>query len=92
MKIPSYVTLYQGRKKLKIGSECPKDLESILQKAIDAKTAHAEVLAKRFAAYPDEEKVISRCSAYPEYNEMVLRKYKELRAAKPKKEKEKSSK
>ncbi len=86
MKIPDYVTIYDKGKKLKIGSKCPKHLEDELQKVIAAKTAQAQKLGEHFAPHSDEEKIIEKCSRYPEFNEMVLQAYKDARKVKPKKE------
>lgn len=84
MKIPSYIILYDGRKKLKAGSECPKYLEEILQKAIDSKMVQAQKLGEHFAPYDNENKIIKNCSQYPEFNKAVLTAYKEARKSKPK--------
>lgn len=81
MIIPSYVTIYHRGKRLKTGSECPKELEKQLQKAIDATMEKARVQGERLAPYDGEEKVIDSCSQYPEYRLAVGKVYTEARKA-----------
>lgn len=82
MKIPAGIDIYRGRKKLKTGSECPKDLEKLLQKAIEARSAQAKKLGERLAPYENEEKVIASCSAYPEFQKEVELAYRETKKEK----------
>lgn len=92
MEIPSYVTMYHKGKRLKAGTECPKELEEVLQKAVDATNKRAKDLGERFAPYDGEEEVIAKCAQYPEFRAEVLKAYQEKRKAKPKKaEKEKAA-
>jgi hypothetical protein len=95
MRVPSYITIYDGNKKLKPGAECPKHLEKPVQKAIDTAKARAKKLGERLAPYDNEEQVIRHCSPYPEYVAEVARIYGEARKAKPdgkKKEEEEKGK
>jgi hypothetical protein len=89
MKVPSYVTMYHNGKRIKIGAECPKELEETLKKAIAATKKRAKALGERFAPYDGEEKVIAGCSQYPEFTAEVARVYHETRKAKADKEKDK---
>jgi len=87
MKVPTYITIQRRGLKLKPGMDCPKEYEPLLKKAMEAKTAQAKALAKHFAPYADEEKVIETCSPYPDFNHMVLVEYKKLREKEAVKEK-----
>ncbi len=82
MKIPSFVEVYNGNKKLKPGSECPKHLEATVQKAIDAIDAQAKKLGERLGEYEGEEKVIECCSPYPEFRSKVMSVYEDARKKK----------
>lgn len=84
MKIPAGIDIYIRSRKLKPGSECPKQLEKQLQKAIDARNAQAKKLGERLAPYQGEETVIEACSPYPEFRREVMKIYSEAQKSVPK--------
>jgi hypothetical protein len=84
MKIPSYIDIYYKGRKLKVGAECPKELEAQVQKAIDQTMAKAKKQGEHLAPYDDEEKVIQSCAQYPEYCDEVRQSYVGSRKAKVK--------
>lgn len=79
MIIPSYATIYFRGAKLKAGSECPKELEPVLQNAIDSTIARAKAQGERLSPYDGEERVLNSCSQYAEYNIAVGMAYREAR-------------
>jgi len=95
MIIPSYVTIYHKGRKLRTGSECPKEHEEALKLAIESTLTKAKALGEALADHDGEDKkILDRCSRYPEYCVAAGRAYHETRrgrAAKatPKKEKKK---
>jgi hypothetical protein len=73
MIIPDYIDVYHKGRKLKVGSECPKELESTVQAGIDAAMKRAKEQGQSLCQHKDPEKHVECCAQYADYRLAVGR-------------------